>query len=276
MLTPTCEDFCPSVERHAYCDKLSKLQEMSFGVPRVANRRLFDGYGFEDTLREMMKLKYIYEGDGDVFVDYSWERALGLIMEIFYPEGCRKFFSILYFDKDVDRNNFMKEKCIWFRLCGHEHILTLPKFAVVLGLFIEEEVEQVYFGKLEVDDKQFDYKDYWTRVGNQGNQEGHYGLGGDDYFTSAMPDFRGVYETNRGDMEVTLHMLDQLEAKGKSNAQVVRSNDQGVQLSYEVTKGFSWCASWLGGDKEVMEVLSKVVGMVVNHGEGCLLGLGLV
>ncbi|GKD47886.1 hypothetical protein Tco_1276862 [Tanacetum coccineum] len=63
----------------------------------------------------------------------------------------------------------MKEKCIWFRLCGHEHILTLPEFAVVLGLFTKEEVEhclfEVYFGKLEVDDKQFDHKDYWTRVG---------------------------------------------------------------------------------------------------------------
>ncbi|GKE55826.1 hypothetical protein Tco_1495011, partial [Tanacetum coccineum] len=79
--------------------------ESSFGVPRVTNWRLFDGYGFEDTLREMMKLEYIYEGDGD----------------------------------DVDRNNLMKEKYIWFRLCGHEHILTLPKFAVVLGLFTEEE-----------------------------------------------------------------------------------------------------------------------------------------
>ncbi|GJU63322.1 hypothetical protein Tco_1245157 [Tanacetum coccineum] len=127
----------PFVERHAYCDKLSKLQERSFGVPRVANWYLFDGYGFEDTLREMMKLKYIYEGDGDVFVDYS--------------------------------NNLMKEKCIWFRLCGHEHILTLPKFVVVLGLFTEEEVEhrlfEVYFGKLEVDDKHFDHKDYWTKVG---------------------------------------------------------------------------------------------------------------
>ncbi|GJS37988.1 hypothetical protein Tco_0536370 [Tanacetum coccineum] len=117
----------PSVERHAYCEKLSKLQERSFGVPKVANWRLFNGYGFKDTLREMIKLEYIYEGDGD----------------------------------DVDRK---KEKCIWFRLFGHEHILTLPEFAVVLGLFTEEEVEhrlfEVYFGKLEVDDKQFDYKDY--------------------------------------------------------------------------------------------------------------------
>ncbi|GJW46631.1 hypothetical protein Tco_0078277 [Tanacetum coccineum] len=158
----------PFVERHAYCEKLSKLQERSFGVPRVANWRLFAGYGFKYTLREMMKLEYIYEGDGDVFVDYSWERALLIDNEI-YPEWVLEFFSTLYFDKYVDRNNLMKKKCIWFRLCGHEHILTLPEFLVVLGLFIEEEVEhclfEVYFGKLEVDDKKFDHKDYWTRVG---------------------------------------------------------------------------------------------------------------
>ncbi|GKE18145.1 hypothetical protein Tco_1425722, partial [Tanacetum coccineum] len=95
---------------------------MDDGDLRVANWRLFDGYGFEDTLREMMKLEYIYEGDGDIFVDYS-----------------------------------------------HEHILTLPEFAVVLGLFTEDEVKhhlfEVYFGKLEVDDKQFDHKDYLTRAG---------------------------------------------------------------------------------------------------------------
>ncbi|GKA77084.1 hypothetical protein Tco_0783545 [Tanacetum coccineum] len=97
----------------------------------------------------MMKLEYIYEGDGDIFVDYSWERALSIDNEI-YPEWVLEFFSTLYFDKDVDRNNLMKEK-----------------FA--LGLFIEDEVEyrlfEVYFGKLEVDDKHFDHKDYWTRVG---------------------------------------------------------------------------------------------------------------
>ncbi|GJY28031.1 hypothetical protein Tco_0403798, partial [Tanacetum coccineum] len=160
----------PSVERHAYCEKLSKLQEMSFGVPRVANWYLFYGYGFEDTLREMMKLEYIYEGDGDVFVDYLWERALSIDNEI-YPEWVLEFFSTLYFDKDVDRNNLIKEKCIWFRLCGHEHILTLPEFAVVLGLFTEDEVEhrlfEVYFGRLEVDDKQFDHKDYWNRVASR-------------------------------------------------------------------------------------------------------------
>ncbi|GKE12025.1 hypothetical protein Tco_1415576 [Tanacetum coccineum] len=76
----------PSVERHAYCEKLSKLQERSFGVPR--------------------------------------ERALLIDNEI-YPEWVLEFFSTLYIDKDVDRNNLMK---------------------------------------LEVDDKQFDHKDYWTRV----------------------------------------------------------------------------------------------------------------
>ncbi|GJZ55680.1 retrovirus-related pol polyprotein from transposon TNT 1-94 [Tanacetum coccineum] len=149
------KDLC-SVERHAYFEKLSKLQERSFGVPRVANWCLIDGYGFDDTLREMMKLEYIYEGDGDVFVDYLPERALLIDNEI-YPEWVLEFFSTLYFDKDVDRTNLMKEECIWFRLCGHEHILTLTEFVVVLGLFTEEEVEhrlfEVYLGKLEVDDK---------------------------------------------------------------------------------------------------------------------------
>ncbi|GKE49353.1 hypothetical protein Tco_1480611 [Tanacetum coccineum] len=100
-----------------------------------------------DTLREMMKLEYIYEGDRDVFVDYSWERALSIDNEI-YPEWVLELISTLYFDKDADRTILMKEKC----------------------LFTEEEVEhclfEVYFSKLEVDDKQFDYKDYWTRVGH--------------------------------------------------------------------------------------------------------------
>ncbi|GJY64271.1 hypothetical protein Tco_0465731, partial [Tanacetum coccineum] len=108
------------------------------------------------------------ERDGDLFVDYSWERALSIYDEI-YPEWVLEFFSTLYFDKDVDRNNLMKEKCIWFQLYGYEHILTLYEFAVILGLFTEVEVEhrlfEVYFGKLEVDDKQFDHKDYWTIVG---------------------------------------------------------------------------------------------------------------
>nr|GEX64645.1 hypothetical protein [Tanacetum cinerariifolium] len=134
--------------RHAYCEKLSKLQEMSIGVPRVANWRFCDGYGFEDTLREMMKLEYIYEGDGDVFFYYSWERALSTDNEI-YPEWVLEFFSTLYFHKDVDRNNFMKEKCIWFRLCRHEHILTLLEFAVVLAWIIADNLYKHTLGTKE-------------------------------------------------------------------------------------------------------------------------------
>ncbi|GJY99802.1 hypothetical protein Tco_0517232 [Tanacetum coccineum] len=254
---------------------------MSFGVPRVANWRLFDGYGFKDTLREMMKLEYIYEGDGDIFVDYSWERALSIDNEI-YSEWVLELFSTLYFDNDVDRNNLMNEKCIWFRLCGHEHILTLPEFAVVLGLFTKDEISKMLADELDVentcltketemptqgeegsskprkehrglnsswrdwntslsdidrgnvwrdsmliqniymlehsmpiiyhlaDQGNFAYLTYeppnvspypypyipypypythYPNMGNQSNQEGSYRLGGDDCFTSAMPDF---------------------------------------------------------------------------------------
>nr|GEU46580.1 hypothetical protein [Tanacetum cinerariifolium] len=195
----------PSMERRAYCKKLSKLHEMSFRVLRVSNWDLFEGYGFEDTLREMMKLEYIYKEDGDVFVDYSWERAL-LIDNDIYPKWVLEFFSTLYFDKDVDRNN----------------LIVRGKASFIRSIFC----------RLEVDDKQFDYKDYWTKVDDEikkcselsdceywtsnmladelyventclkketemptqaeeGSKEprGSYGLGGDDYVTSAMPDF---------------------------------------------------------------------------------------
>nr|GEX80557.1 hypothetical protein [Tanacetum cinerariifolium] len=122
----------PSVKRHTYCERLSKLQDRSIGVPRVGNWGVFSAYGFKDTLRNMMKLEYIYKEDGDVFVDYSWWRALSINDEV-YPEWVLELFSTMYFDKDVDKSNMMMEKCIWFRLCGNEHILTLLEFAVVLG-----------------------------------------------------------------------------------------------------------------------------------------------
>nr|GEV78018.1 hypothetical protein [Tanacetum cinerariifolium] len=79
------------------------------------------------------------DGDGDVFVDYSWERAL-LINDEIYPEWVLEFFSTFYFDKDVDKTNLMKGKYV-----------------------VEHSLFEIYFGKLEVDDKQFDHKDYWTR-----------------------------------------------------------------------------------------------------------------
>ncbi|GKC39405.1 hypothetical protein Tco_1051789 [Tanacetum coccineum] len=120
---------------HTYYERLLKLHDRSIGVPKVGNWGVFNAYGFEYTLRNMMKLEYIYEGDGDVFVDYSWEKALSIDDEV-YPE--------------------------W-------HILTLLEFTIVLGLFTEDEVNHqlfgVHFGKLEVDDKQFDHREYWTKVG---------------------------------------------------------------------------------------------------------------
>ena len=113
-----------SMERHAYSEKLSKLQLKNIGTPRVADWMMFYMYGFEEELKEMMKREYIHD-DGDTFVDYSLERALSIEGDV-YPEWCLEFFLTFYFEKDVSRNDLMREKCIWFRLCGKEHVLTLP------------------------------------------------------------------------------------------------------------------------------------------------------
>ena len=92
----------PSMERHAYSEKLSKLQLKNIGTPRVADWTMFYLVGFEETLKEMMKREYIHD-DGDTFVDYSWERALSIEGDV-YPEWCLEFFSTFYFEKDVNRN----------------------------------------------------------------------------------------------------------------------------------------------------------------------------
>ncbi|GJV15107.1 hypothetical protein Tco_1360430 [Tanacetum coccineum] len=123
----------PSMEWHAYCERLSKLQQKSIGTPRVANWTMFYVYSFDETLKELMKMEYLHD-DRDVFIDYSWERAL-LIKEDVYSKWCLEFFSTMYFERGVDRTKLMTKKCVWFRLCGQEHVPTLPKFMVHSGLY---------------------------------------------------------------------------------------------------------------------------------------------
>ncbi|GJT48085.1 hypothetical protein Tco_0974242 [Tanacetum coccineum] len=128
----------PSAERHAYCERLSKLQVKGFRIPRVPSWTLFYNYNIEETLKNKMNYEYLHD-DGDVFVDYSWERAL-LIYGDVYPEWCLEFFSTMYFDRGVDRTKLMMKKCIWFKLCGVEKVLTLLEFVVLLGLYEEDEL----------------------------------------------------------------------------------------------------------------------------------------
>ncbi|GJT06593.1 retrovirus-related pol polyprotein from transposon 17.6, partial [Tanacetum coccineum] len=97
-----------------YCHGESPLKTVDRSL--VAREAAIDLLIIDVTLKEMMKLEYIHE-DGDVFVDYSWEIALSIDGDV-YPEWCLEFFSTMYFEKDMDMSNLMKEKCIWFGLCG--------------------------------------------------------------------------------------------------------------------------------------------------------------
>nr|GEU84400.1 hypothetical protein [Tanacetum cinerariifolium] len=46
----------------------------------------------------------------------------------------------MYFDKRVDRTKLMTDKYIWFRLCRVEKVLTYAEFAVLLGIYEEDEL----------------------------------------------------------------------------------------------------------------------------------------
>ncbi|GKA30942.1 hypothetical protein Tco_0717247, partial [Tanacetum coccineum] len=156
----------PSMERHAYSERLSWLQQKSFRTPRVADWTMFYVYSFDETLKDLMKMEYLHN-DGDVFVDYSWEIAFAIEGDV-YPEWCLEFFSTMYFERGVDRTKLMTEKCVSFRLCRQEHVLTLPEFVVLLGLYEPSELDHrlfaIHFSRLEVGDKLFDHNEYWKKI----------------------------------------------------------------------------------------------------------------
>nr|GEX15015.1 hypothetical protein [Tanacetum cinerariifolium] len=61
------------------------------------------------------------------------------------------------------------EKCVWFRLCGREPVLTLPKFTILLGLYEQSDLDHrlfaTHFNKLVINDKLFDHDAYWRKIG---------------------------------------------------------------------------------------------------------------
>ncbi|GJW44730.1 hypothetical protein Tco_0073529 [Tanacetum coccineum] len=72
----------PLMERHAYCERLSKLQGKEIGTSRVADWTLFYSYNFDETLKNKMKFEYLHS-DGDVFKDYSREIALSISKDVY-------------------------------------------------------------------------------------------------------------------------------------------------------------------------------------------------
>ncbi|GKD04140.1 hypothetical protein Tco_1179114, partial [Tanacetum coccineum] len=122
----------PSTERHAYCERVSRL-------PRVPSWTLFYDYNIKETLKDKMKYEYLHD-DGDIFVYYSWERAFSIYGDV-YPE--------------------------W--LCGVKKVLTSPEFVVFLRLYEEDELNHglfaIHFTKLEVDDKLFNHEEFWQKIG---------------------------------------------------------------------------------------------------------------
>ncbi|GKA13063.1 hypothetical protein Tco_0692609 [Tanacetum coccineum] len=154
-------------EKNAYNERLSTLQTRQFGIPRLVNWNVFEEYGCEDALMDMMKIEYMNE-DGYLFLDRSWENVFSN-GEKFYREWFLKFYSKMYFNRKVNRNKIMTEKCIWFRLCGKEHVYTLIEFAVLLGLYCQSEVQhslfETHFVRLMTNDKGFNYDAYWNRTG---------------------------------------------------------------------------------------------------------------
>ncbi|GJX90267.1 putative ribonuclease H-like domain-containing protein [Tanacetum coccineum] len=88
--------------------------------------------------------------DWTLFYSYNFDETLKNKMK----------FEYLHSDDDV---------FYVYLLCGHEQVLTLPQFAVLLRLYEESELKHrlfaIHFTKLEVDDRLFNHDAYWQQIG---------------------------------------------------------------------------------------------------------------
>nr|GEV19024.1 hypothetical protein [Tanacetum cinerariifolium] len=70
--------------------------------------------------------------------------------------------------RKVNRDVIMRDKFIWFRLCGKEHVLTFPEFVVLFGLYSESDVQhrlfETHFSRLMTNDEGFNHEAYWSRI----------------------------------------------------------------------------------------------------------------
>ncbi|GKA92301.1 hypothetical protein Tco_0814226 [Tanacetum coccineum] len=105
--------------------------------------------------------------------------------------GVLEFFSTLYFDKDLDRTNLMKEKCICYYVDDKIKKCSEP-------IYCEYWTSKMLADELDEENtclKKETGIPTQAAEGSSGPRQEHgggsYGLGDDDYFTSAMPDFGG-------------------------------------------------------------------------------------
>ncbi|GJS74191.1 reverse transcriptase domain-containing protein [Tanacetum coccineum] len=110
-------------------------------------------------------------GHGTMTID------VGVIKHTYYPQPRTKGY-LENFESDesedwmscfeVYRNEIMREKCIWFRLYGKEHVFTLLEFAVLIGLYSESDVQhrlfKTHFLRLTTNDEGFNHEAYWSRI----------------------------------------------------------------------------------------------------------------
>nr|GEW69601.1 hypothetical protein [Tanacetum cinerariifolium] len=83
---------------------------------------------------ELMKMEYLHD-DRDVFVDYSWERALSIEEDV-YPEWCLEFFSKMYFERGVDRTMLMMENVFGLGYVDDSMCLLYRSLRLIVGALV--------------------------------------------------------------------------------------------------------------------------------------------
>ncbi|GKE05815.1 hypothetical protein Tco_1397833, partial [Tanacetum coccineum] len=148
---------------------------MSSYYRKVATMRrsLVNGMGCDGEIDDTLRIKLREaESNEEIFTYVAWIRAFN-IKEPIYPELCHEFYLTCEFDEVCVDDELQTKKIIKFRLGGRAHNLTLLEFALRLGFYHADELEEdrfdVYFqGGLHNDDH-FNTQEYWLSISREEN-----------------------------------------------------------------------------------------------------------
>ncbi|GKC66271.1 hypothetical protein Tco_1098869 [Tanacetum coccineum] len=164
---------CTHAVKSCYNTRLGNLLPKLIYSPCIVDWSVLNQMGCGEEIKEMLTIRLTTEGTNEeIFTLEAWTRVFN-INERIYSELCHEFYSTYKFDEVCTNDELNTKRIIKFRLCGRAFNWTLLEFAMRLGLYHLEEVEEdgfdMYFQGGLRGDENFNAREYWASISRDEN-----------------------------------------------------------------------------------------------------------
>ncbi|KAJ9535255.1 hypothetical protein OSB04_un001653 [Centaurea solstitialis] len=157
-------------EKMSLMIELDRLKKREVEIGSIVDLHFVEEIGFGDRLSSLLRREYRDHFGVLRFVSNDWEKALKTHEPIYY-ELVLEFLATFSFDVEAYEEDRFDGPCIRFHLLGEWYGITLPRFAVLLGLFTAAQSRSEYFSQYFLTgacepSAEFVGADFWGTIGS--------------------------------------------------------------------------------------------------------------